>query len=158
MIFIFFAPDFGALQKMLRDVVATVRPAGFLLQPTKCQWSTNEMDCHGTVSVFGRTLIKAPAYPGLEILGTIVALSADPTVEHEKGQSTLLSTAGAQYLVRYFIFEIHLYLFLWSFIYMSLCWCCVRCGRSSACNVVGAYGAASAQARCHMYAANKTYT
>ena len=59
---------------------------------------------------------------------------------HEKGQSALLSTAGAPYFVENLSFcrKLHLYLSLWSFIYMFLCWCCVRCGRSRACNVVGA--------------------
>ena len=78
-----FSSDPSDLQKMLRDVVSTVRPAGFLLQSTKCQWSTNDESCSATVSVLGRSLQKAPASPGLEILGTMVALSADSTVEHD---------------------------------------------------------------------------
>ena len=78
-----FASDPGDLQKMLREVVATVRPAGLLLQPSKCQWSTNDSGCDANVSVLGRTLIKAPAYPGLEILGTLVAPNADTTAEHD---------------------------------------------------------------------------
>ena len=78
-----FASDPGDLQKMLRDVVTTVRPAGLLLQPSKCQRSTNDSSCDTDVSVPGRTLIKAPAYPGLEILGTSVGLNADSTAEHD---------------------------------------------------------------------------
>ena len=35
------------------------------------------------ISVLGRTLQKAPASPGFEILGTTVALNADPSVEHD---------------------------------------------------------------------------
>ena len=80
---IIFPPDPGDLQKMLRDVVSTVRPAGLLLQPTKCQWSTNVEGGLETVSVLGRNLMKVPASPGLEILGTMVALNADSTVEHD---------------------------------------------------------------------------
>ena len=49
----------------------------------KCQWSTNDDNCSATVTVLGKTLQKAPASPGLEILGTMVALSADSTVEHD---------------------------------------------------------------------------
>ena len=60
-------------------------------------------------------------------------------VATEKDQSTLLSTAGAPYFVENLSFWKHTLVFVfWSFIYMLLRWCCVRCGRSRACNVVGA--------------------
>ena len=78
-----FSSDPGDLQRMLRDVVSTVRPAGLLLQPTRCQWSANVEGGSETVSVLGRNLMKVPASPGLEICGTMVALNADSTVEHD---------------------------------------------------------------------------
>ena len=83
--------------------------------------------------LFGGHLLRVG---GIQFLGRCGVEVARIQVLAEKDQSTLLSIAGAPYFVNNLSFgKIHLYLFLLC-IYMFLCWCCVRCGRSCACNVV----------------------